>query len=155
MEATGLRFPRIRPMAPGDVTALTELWVASWRHTMPAIDFDARRGWLADLLAEPAIATLVAVTQAPQGFASLRAGPRGTVLEQLAVAPDAKGGGIARALMAAAKTAAPGRLTLEVNRDNARAVRFYLREGFAPTGAGRNKASGLATWSMAWRPPLP
>ncbi len=152
MEQPSLRPPCIRPMAPADAAALTALWVASWRDAMPAIDFGARRGWLAALLADPAIDTLVAEANAPLGFASLRREPRGTVLEQITVAPGAKGGGVARALMAAAKAGATEALTLEVNQANARALGFYAREGFTRTGAGRNPNSGLATWRMAWHP---
>ena len=80
------------------------------------------------------------------GFASTR----DQVLHQLVVAPVAKGRGVARALLDMAKAGTPGGLELEVNQDNERAVRFYVREGFVRTGAGVNPTSGLRTWSMRW-----
>ncbi len=152
----------LRAMAPGDLPVLAGLWVATWvdtswidtsrAETGPAIDFPARRPWIEAFLADPANTTLVALAADDTvGFASF-AGP---TLHQLAVAPHAKGGGAARALLEAVKASSTGRLALEVNQGNARAVRFYRREGFAITGEGRNPASGLATWSMAWRADRP
>ena len=42
----------IRPYVSADRDALVDLWVAAWRETMPEIDFEARRGWIAAFLAE-------------------------------------------------------------------------------------------------------
>ena len=67
--------------------------------------------------------------------------------------PRAKGGGAAQTLLAAAKDRSPGGLDLLVNQANARAVRFYQREGFAIAGEGCNPASGLPTFAMRWQPP--
>ena len=139
----------IRPMRFGDIEGLVDLWVASWRETKAAIDFDARRGWIAMVLADRAHETLVACHDGPLGFATLQ----GRTLHQLVVAPRAKGAGAARALLDAAKARAPGGLDLEVNQDNARAVRFYAREGFGRRGAGMNPNSGLATWHLRWPNP--
>ena len=80
------------------------------------------------------------------GFAIVQ----GALLHQLGVARAANGSGAAAALVDAAKARASGGLALEVNQDNPRAVRFYLREGFRRTGEGRNAGSGLATWHMRW-----
>ena len=138
----------IREMQAQDRAAAGDLWVASWREAMPGLDFEGRRGWIAAVLADPAHTVLLAERQVLLGFAALC----GSVLSQLVVAPDAKGGGVARALLKAAKARSPSGLDLDVNTDNARAVRFYLREGFARIGDGINPTSGLATWQMAWRP---
>ncbi len=138
----------IRAMAPGDVPVLTDLWIDSWREAMPRIDFAGRRPFIERFLADPAHTVLVAAGAdgTPFGFAGLAGG----ILHQLAVAPRAKGGGAARLLVAAAKVRHPESLALEVNRDNPRAVRFYLGQGFAVTTEGRNPTSGLPTLLMRW-----
>jgi ribosomal protein S18 acetylase RimI-like enzyme len=60
-------------------------------------------------------------------------------LYALWVAPEARGAGVARALivtvMAWARAAGYGSLRLDVADTNERAVRLYARLGFAPTGA--------------------
>lgn len=136
----------IRAMRAEELGALADLWVASWQEAMPAIDFEARWAWISVVLANPGHATLVIERSgAALGFAVLEGG----LLHQLVVARAAKGRGVATELLAAVKAQART-LALDVNQDNPRAVRFYLREGFRRIGSGRNGASGLATWHMRW-----
>jgi putative acetyltransferase len=71
-------------------------------------------------------------------------------IDQLCVAADAWGSGAAGVLLNAVKRLSGGSLTLEVNQDNPRAVRFYEREGFRRAGEGRNASSGLSTWRYEW-----
>ncbi len=140
--------PAIRAMRPDELAPLADLWVASWQEAMPAIDFASRWAWISAVLSDPAHTTLVAeLDGTTQGFAVLE----GALLHQIVVSRAAKGSGAARALIAAVKDRAPDGLALEVNQDNPRAVRFYLREGFRQTGEGRNAGSGLATWHMRWQ----
>ncbi len=133
---------------PLDMEPLVDLWVASWQEAMPAIDFSARRSWLTDHLvgleAQGAI-TICAVdpTRRLVGFVTLD--PATGWIDQLAVAPAAKGGGAALALLDEARRLSPRGLSLDVNVDNPRALRFYEREGFERIGAGVNPRSGLAT----------
>lgn len=135
---------------PHDEAALVGLWVASWQEAMPAIDFEARRGFIADALREPRHVVLVArLGGDPVGFAIVEAGH----LHQLVVASATKGSGAAVALLDAVKARAPDGLTLDVNEINARAVRFYEREGFFRVGSGMNPASGLATLALRWTGP--
>ena len=141
---------QIRVIRRDDHPALIELWVASWRETMPTIDFEARREWIARFLAERAHHTLVAdEAGALRGFASVEA----RLLHQLVVAPDAKGSGISQALMDTVKANATAGLDLEVNQENARAIRFYERHGFVCIGEGANPISGRSTFHMSWRRP--
>ena len=140
---------QIRLMRSADLPVLVDLWVESWRETMPAIDFDARRGWISTVLSDPAHDTYVAERSAPLGFATLE----GRRLHQLVVASRAKGSGIAAALLDAGKSRSAAGLDLEVNRDNPRAVAFYLRHGFREVGASSNPNSGLPTLKMTWQPP--
>ena len=48
----------------------------------------------------------------------------------------------------------PCGLDLHVNRDNARAIRFYEKHGFAVSGEEANPRSGAPIYKMSWRPPL-
>ncbi len=150
---------RVAPRAAADMSALMELWVASWRATYADIDFDARLEWfkarLAALEADGAV-TLCLYEDAPSalaGFVVIH--PETGWLDQLCVHPNCFGAGAARALIEAARQAAPDGIRLDVNVDNARARRFYEREGFSFAGAGAISCSGRATVVLEWRPNCP
>jgi putative acetyltransferase len=49
-----------------------------------------------------------------------------------------------------AKRLSPDRITLLVNTDNARAIRFYERNGFVQAGADVNPTSGKPVLRMEW-----
>jgi putative acetyltransferase len=74
----------------------------------------------------------------------------GGYLDQLVVAPDHWGSVLATALLDQAKQLSPGGITLLVNADNARAIRFYRRNGFVQAGEEVNPASGRPVLRMAW-----
>ncbi|MDR3376017.1 MAG: GNAT family N-acetyltransferase [Ancalomicrobiaceae bacterium] len=142
----------IVPFAAEHLAALLDFWVASWTRTLPEIDFEARRPWLVEHLGRLE-ADGVAIRVASGG-----AGPIGFVtvdcnnghLDQLCVAPEFWGKGIAEALVADARRISPSGLHLAVNADNTRAVRFYRRQGFVETGRGSNPRSGLPIVFMSW-----
>ena len=150
----GLRaLTDIRPFRPNDLPAIVSLWTAAWQATLPSIDFSARQPWLEQHLRAldgAGILILCAVDEAdgPRGFATLDL--TSGEMDQLAVAPDAFGQGVADALIEAVKRRAPGRIRLTVNQDNPRAMAFYRRAGFTIVAAGANPHSGLRTWEMAW-----
>lgn len=73
-------------------------------------------------------------------------------LDQLVVAPEFWGTEVAGALADEAKRLSPRGLDLLVNKDNARAIRFYEKHGFTYAGEDRNPVSGIAVNRMAWRP---
>ena len=56
------------------------------------------------------------------------------------VAPDHWGSALATTLVDEAKRLSPDGITLMVNTDNARAIRFYERNGFAHAGEDVNPA---------------
>lgn len=146
MSERGRAF-RVRPRGEA-MEELVELWAASWGEAMPQIDFAARRDWLRARLVELEAAggsTLCAYDAAGAllGFATVD--PQSGYLDQIAVAPWAKGGGAGALLLGAARALAGRPLSLDVNRANARARRFYEREGFVVVGEGINPASGLET----------
>ena len=79
---------------------------------------------------------------------SLRQG----LLDQICVANPRKGDGTALALLAEARRLCPEGFELSVNARNARAIRFYEREGFTRTGEGISRRSGLPIFHYRWRP---
>jgi len=73
-------------------------------------------------------------------------------LDQIVVAPEHWGSGIALILLEEAKRISPRGLDLLVNKDNARAIRFYAKHGFKYVGEDKNPVSGIPVSRMAWRP---
>jgi ribosomal-protein-alanine N-acetyltransferase len=127
----------IRPALPADVPAILALeracaTAAHWGQAEYELVFDA--GAAPRLL-------LVSGEPAMVGFIVVRtAGPEWEI-ENVAVAPDARGHGIGRQLVAAVVTQAGHRhaesIGLEVRASNAAARALYLRAGFAETGRRR------------------
>ncbi|PWB63866.1 MAG: GNAT family N-acetyltransferase [Bradyrhizobiaceae bacterium] len=139
----------VRPLAPADLSEALDLWVAAWQAAYPAIDFSARRGWIAERIAG-AHAAVAVLDGRIAGL--LVIDPRSGDLDQLVVATACQGRGVAAALIAEARRLAPAGLDLTVNQDNARAIRFYEKHGFVRTGAAVNPNSGAPTFRMSWRP---
>jgi putative acetyltransferase len=145
---------RLRAYRAGDEDATVALWQRTWQATYPAIDFAARldwwrRRWRTELL--PAAAVMVAEADgAVVGFVTVD--PRTRYLDQLVVAPEQWGFGIGAALVAEAKRISAAGLDLDVNTDNARAIRFYRNQGFSISGAAANPISGKPVHRMSWRP---
>ena len=141
----------LRQRTGTDLASLAELWVASWQETMPEIDFSARKTWFVDHLNELELAgavTICAFDGSNRLLGFVNFDPASGYLDQIAVAPDAKGSGAARLLLAEARRLSQGGVTLEVNQDNPRALRFYEREGFEKFGEAVNPISGLKTWRL-------
>lgn len=146
-------------LVPYDVAhlpELTDLWVAAWNKAMPAIDFETRRSWFVDHLIamhDRGVEVMCAFDPANgdmAGFITLEVASGH--IDQLAVAPAYWSREAADALIAHAKSRAPGALRLEVNQDNPRAVRFYEKNGFHRRAVGMNPTSGLKTWRYEWKP---
>jgi len=72
-------------------------------------------------------------------------------LDQLVVAPERWGSKLADALVDEAKQLSPHSITLLVNDDNARAIRFYERNGFVHAGNEVNPTSGRPVLKMEWK----
>ncbi len=144
----------LRDFAEADLPALIDLWAAAWRETGLAIDFDARRPWLdghlRGLRAE-GVTIVVGLDRdaRPAGFVTIDA--KSGYLDQLCVAPKERGSGLAVALLDEAKRRSPGLVELDVNEANARALRFYEREGFVFVTRGLSALSGLPTIRLRWK----
>jgi putative acetyltransferase len=148
-------FRVLRDFDDCDLPALADIWVAAWRDSGFAIDFEARRPWLAERLAAHRAsggAIVVGLDPAgrPAGFVTID--PANGYLDQLCVTPAEKGAGLAQALLAEAKRLAPGAIELDVNEANERARRFYTREGFVFVTRGASAQSGLPTLRLRWTP---
>ena len=142
----------LRPYRAEDEDAAIELWRLTWQQAYPAIDFTARVAWwrerwrnelvpnAAIVVAEHADALIGFVTIDGSGY-----------LDQLVVGPDHWGSKLATALVDEAKRLSPDGVTLLVNKDNARAIRFYERNGFVHAGEDVNPTSGRAVLKMRWK----
>ena len=142
----------IRPYCADDEEAAIALWLATWQRAYPSIDFAARVPWwrarwrdelvpnAAIMVAEQAGALIGFVTLDSSGY-----------LDQLVVAPEQWGSQLGDRLVAEAKRLSPDRITLLVNSDNARAIRFYARNGFVHAGKDVNPTSGRPVLRMEWQ----
>jgi len=145
---------KLRPYLATDEDAAIELWRRTWQQHYPQIDFAARvawwrERWRTELL--PAATIIVAERDgALVGFVTVD--PRTRYLDQIVVAPEAWGSQVAAMLLAEARRLSPDGLELKVNADNARAIRFYEKHGFAITGHDVNPRSGAPVHVMSWRP---
>jgi len=142
----------LRPYRPDDEDAAIALWLRTWQQAYPAIDFAARvpwwrERWRSELV--PKAAIIVAEQDGvPVGFVTIDASG---YLDQLVVAPDRWGSELATTLIDEAKRRSPDRITLLVNKDNARAIRFYERNGFVHAGEDVNPTSGRPVLKMEWK----
>ena len=144
---------QLRPYRADDEDAAIALWLASWQQAYPDIDFVARvtwwrERWRGELVPNAAI-VVAEQAGALTGFVTIDASG---YLDQLVVAPDHWGSDLATALVDEAKRLSPDGITLLVNNDNARAIRFYERNGFVHAGEDVNPTSGRPVLRMAWRP---
>ena len=141
----------LRPYRAEDEDAAIMLWQQTWQRAYPSIDFAARvtwwrERWRGELV--PNAAIIVAEQEdALIGFVTIDATG---YLDQLVVAPDRWGSELANALLDEAKRLSPDRITLLVNTDNIRAIRFYERNGFVHAGDDVNPTSGRPVLRMEW-----
>lgn len=143
---------QLRPYRADDEDAAIALWLRTWQQAYPGIDFAARVAWwrgrwrnelvpnAAIIVAERAGALIGFVTIDASGY-----------LDQLVAAPEHWGSALAKALVDEAKRRAPDGVTLLVNKDNARAIRFYARNGFVHAGEDVNPTSRRPVLKMMWR----
>lgn len=142
----------LRAYRAANEDAAIELWRLTWQQAYPSIDFAARVAWWRErwrnelvpnakiIVAEQADALIGFVTIDGSGY-----------LDQLVVHPDHWGSPLADALVDEAKRLSPAGVTLLVNKDNARAIRFYERNGFVHAGEDVNPTSGRPVLKMRWK----
>ena len=142
----------LRPYRAEDEDAAIELLRLTWQQAYPAIDFTARvpwwrERWRNELVANAAIIVAEAANVLI-GFVTIDGSG---YLDQLVVSPDRWGSELANTLVDEAKRLSPAGVTLLVNKDNSRAIRFYERNGFVHAGEDVNPTSGRPVLKMAWK----
>jgi len=143
---------QLRPYRAEDEDAAIALWQQTWQQAYPEIDFAARvawwrERWRGELVPNAAI-VVAEKSGALIGFVTIDA--KG-YLDQLVVSPEHWGSRLATTLVDEAKRRSPEGITLLVNKDNARAIRFYMRNGFARAGEDVNPTSGRPVLKMEWK----
>jgi ribosomal protein S18 acetylase RimI-like enzyme len=136
----------IRPAAAGDLDALVALLGVLFSLEPDfRIDPERQRRGLALMLAEPSRRVVLVATRGgevvgmvtAQLLVSTSEGDLGAWIEDLIVDERERGAGVGRALLDAvggeARALGATRLQLLVDRENAAALGFYARVGWAPT----------------------
>jgi putative acetyltransferase len=143
----------LRSYRADDEAATIALWHRTWQLAYPAIDFAQRVDWWRERWRNELVpnAEIVVAEQAGDIAGFVTIDPSG-YLDQLVVAPDHWGSRLADTLLDEAKRRSPTGVTLKVNADNARAIRFYERNGFVHTGDDVNPGSGRPVLKMQWQP---
>jgi putative acetyltransferase len=145
---------KLRPYAAADEDAAIELWRHAWQTAYPEIDFAARLDWWRgrwrSVLVPQASIVLAESGGALAGFVTVELATG--YLDQIVVAPEFWGSDVAARLLDEAKRLSPMLLELLVNKDNARAIGFYEKHGFALIGEDVNPVSGRPVHRMRWRP---
>src|SRR5581483_3552101 len=133
----------LRSYRADDEDAAIALWLETWRHAYPDIDFAARVPWWRERWRNELVGNAAIIVAEEEcrlvGFVTIDAQ---AYLDQLVVAPDRWGSKLADALVDEAKRLSPDSISLLVNHDNARAIRFYERNGFVHVGNDVNPTSG-------------
>jgi putative acetyltransferase len=144
---------QLRPYRAEDEDAAIALWLETWKLAYPSIDFAARVTWWRERWRNELVpkADIIVAEQAGTltGFVTIDGSG---YLDQLVVAPNHWGSELAGALVDEAKRLSPDGITLLVNADNGRAIRFYERSGFAHGGEDVNPGSKRRILKMAWKP---
>src|SRR3984893_8397072 len=142
----------LRPYRAEDEDAAISLWQRAWQHAYPSIDFASRVTWWRERWRKELVpdAAILVGEQAAKlvGFVTIDATG---YLDQLVVAPDLWGAELGNALVDEAKRLSPDGITLLVNTDNARAIRFYERNGFVHAGNDGNPPAGRPVLKMEWK----
>jgi ribosomal protein S18 acetylase RimI-like enzyme len=122
----------IRPAREAEYDAVARIWLESWESTGLSdpgeTGFDALR---ARIEREIAAGWELYVAEAGDALAAMLAiRPADHHLDQIFVAPAFQGLGIGKALLAFARTRMPDEIWLRTSAANARAWRWYEKEGF-------------------------
>jgi putative acetyltransferase len=142
----------LRPYRAEDEDAAIALWQQTWQQAYPSIDFAARLTWWRERWRSELVPNANIVVAEQQGmligFVTI---DLKNYLDQLVVAPNHWGSQLGNALVDEAKRLSPDRITLLVNTDNLRAIRFYERNGFVQSGGDVNPTSGRPVLRMEWK----
>jgi putative acetyltransferase len=144
----------LRAYRATDEDASIELWRRTWQQHYPQLDFSARVAWWRERWRNELVplATIMLAERDGALVGLVTVDPKTRYLDQIVVAPEAWGSDVADALLTEARRISPEGLDLKVNADNARAIRFYEKQGFVISGRDVNERSGAPVHVMSWRP---
>lgn len=144
----------LRHYRDSDEDAAIGLWQRTWQQAYPEIDFAARVAWWRQRWRDELVPT-ARITVAEDdagaliGFVTIDAAG---YLDQLVADRSHWGSGLALQLVDRAKQLSPTGISLLVNADNSRAIRFYEKAGFLHGGDDVNPISGRKVRRMTWTP---
>jgi GNAT superfamily N-acetyltransferase len=143
----------IRPARAADAATVADVYLASFHATydFPLAHTDEEvRGWIHGVVDGGGAWVAIDPLDAIVGMMAIEPG----VLDQLYVRPDRLGEGIGRRLLDVARDRSPDGLTLYTFQVNARARRFYERNGFVADWLGDGSANeeGQPDVRYVWRP---
>jgi GNAT superfamily N-acetyltransferase len=142
----------IRPATGADAATVADVYLASFHATYDfplAHTDDEVRGWIGDVIGSGGTWVALDPLGAIVGMMAIEPG----VLDQLYVGPDRLGEGIGRRLLDVARDRSPDGLTLYTFQVNARARRFYERNGFVADWFGDSSGNeeGQPDVRYVWR----
>jgi putative acetyltransferase len=141
----------LRPYLASDEDAAIALWHRTWQQAYPSIDFQERlEAWRTRWRDELTPSARIVVAEQNGVMAGFVTVDTTGYLDQLVVDPDLWGATLGDALIRHAKLMSPEGITLLVNTDNDRAIRFYERNGFVHTHDSVNPVSGRPVYGMGW-----
>ena len=134
---------QLRPYRPEDEDAAIALWLETWQQAYPQIDFAARVAWWRERWRSELVPNAAIIVAEQAGaLVGLRHHRRDRLSRSTRGRAGRWGSELGDALVDDAKRLSPDRITLLVNKDNARAIRFYERNGFVHAGEDVNPTSG-------------
>ncbi len=143
----------LRPYTAADEDAAIELWRRTWQKHYPHFNFTERVPWWRERWRKELVPVARVVVAEENGalIGFVTVDPQTMYLDQIVVATEYWGSDVALTLLDEAKRISPKGLELLVNKDNARAIRFYEKHGFVYAGEDKNPVSGKPVNRMAWR----
>jgi putative acetyltransferase len=141
---------RLHDFVRPDHWDVADLWAPHWGPDLPPLAFGDRHDWLfehIENLHEQGARTICAVnarTGGVAGFVTFE--PARAALRQIVVASSARASPAARKLLDEAKKLSPSGLNVAIDASNARALRFFAREGFVESA----RRDGVAR--LSWAP---
>ena len=145
--------PIIRPTRSDEYDEVARVWVNSWASTgieaasdallekmHSRIQAQAAKGWSLHVADDGGVIAAMLAMRLPDGC-----------LGQLFVAPDYQGQGLGKRLLAFAREQMPNQIWLRCVRENAKAWRWYEREGFVFEKEEANPMTGFMIKFYRWK----